>query len=76
MFGSSVVLLEGASMGALMIYHLINFNGGSLFTSREDEEELAYISIMLGEYYRFDTESVENVDLNDESPDRTMDSVE
>ena len=47
-----------------------------MFTSHEDGEQPAYISIMLGEYYRFDTASVDNVDLNDESPDITLDSVE
>ena len=30
MFSVSIYLIEGTSMGVLMIYHLINFEGGTL----------------------------------------------
>ena len=49
----SVWLLEGLSMGVLMIFHLRNFKYGSLFSSRKKERP--YASIKLRE---FDTDEV------------------
>ena len=59
-------LLEGASMGVLMYFHMTNFRQGGLFSTSQ-EDELAYISIMPNEYHRFDTESVDNHSLADPS---------
>ena len=54
----AVYMLEGVSMGVLMIFHLKNFSQGSLLSS-QDNEERPYASIFLGEYHRFDTEEVD-----------------
>ena len=54
MTGVIVWLFEGLSMGCLMLFHYVNFQEGSLFSSKEPE----YASILPGEYHRFDTEEV------------------
>ena len=57
-------LFEGASMGVLMYFHFANFRQGGLFSSNNDEE-LAYASIMPEEFYRFDTDEVDKHSLTD-----------
>ena len=66
-----VWLLEGVSMGVLMVFHLLNFKSGSLLRSRdEDEEEVPFASIKLGEYHFFTNEEVDAHSLADRSSDR------
>ena len=64
----SVFLLEGSSMGVLMLFHCINFKHGSLLASkRRKERDVSYIAIMPGEYHFFSDESVDAHSLADKS---------
>ena len=57
-----VYLLEGASMGVLMMFHIVNFKNGSLLTS---SEELTYASISLDEFLCTSENDDEVVDAED-----------
>ena len=62
----TVYLVEGASMGVLMLFHCKNFSQGSLFKSH-GEEVAPYASIMPGEYHFFPDEEVDAHSLADRS---------
>ena len=55
MFYSIVWLIEGLSMGVLMLFHCLNFSGGSLLKTRKrtPEDEQLYATIMPQEYHFF-----------------------
>ena len=62
----TVYLVEGASMGVLMLFHCQNFRQGSLFSTRKKVTP-EYASIMLGEYHFFTDAEVEAHSLADRS---------
>ena len=67
MLTMAVWLLEGVSMGTLMIFHWKNFQSGSLFSSKTaDEPEFA--SINNKEFYFFTDHEVETINLAEKSP--------
>ena len=49
---------EGASMGVLMLFHMVNFKTGTLLSIGQLEPP--YATVRLGEYHRFDTSEVDN----------------
>ena len=57
-----VYLVEGASMGVLMIFHMKNFKQSRSILSQQKQP---YASLMPGEYYRFDTDEVDGESLED-----------
>ena len=58
-----VFLFEGASLGVLMLYHLVNFQHGRLFTSREEDKK-PYTLISSTEFFIFTDDEVNNIDLS------------
>ena len=48
-----------------MVFHVANFNHGTLL--RQQEKLVTYVAIGPEEFHRFATEEVENVNLADES---------
>ena len=57
-----VWLLEGVSMGILMVFHFKNFKHGSLLAS---QDEPSYATVRLSEYHRFTSEEINAVNLAD-----------
>ena len=66
-----VWLFEGVSIGVLMLFHRVNYLHGSGLLKEENMDEVDkqqhFASIKLGEYIRFDTESVDEHNLSEVS---------
>ena len=63
---TTVLFLEGLSLGVLLMFHRINFRHGSrnLFS---EEADVPYATIRIGSYIRFDTTEVDRHSISDVS---------
>ena len=69
----TVYLLEGASMGVLMVFHFLNFKSGTLLPQTDDS--LDFITVRWDECHVFSTSEIENNSLRDRSIVHTRPSV-
>ena len=70
----TVYLLEGASMGVLMVFHFLNFKSGTLLP--QTDESLEYITVRWDECHVFSTTEIENNSLRDRSIIHTRPTID